>query len=53
MGRISYSQYSMWAQCPHRWKTAYVDGKREFTESIHMFEQNISTVTLRSDATSS
>ena len=25
----------MWAQCPHRWKTAYVDGKREFTESIH------------------
>jgi len=33
--RISYSQYSMWAQCPHRWKTAYVDGHREFTESIH------------------
>ena len=25
----------MWAQCPHRWKTAYVDGHREFTESIH------------------
>jgi len=25
----------MWSQCPHRWKTAYVDGKREFTESIH------------------
>ena len=35
MKKISYSQYSMWAQCPHRWKTAYVDGKREFTESIH------------------
>ena len=35
MKRISYSQYSMWAQCPHRWKTAYVDGHREFTESIH------------------
>ena len=32
---ISYSQYSMWAQCPHRWKTAYIDGKREFKESIH------------------
>jgi len=25
----------MWAQCPHRWKTAYVDDKREFKESIH------------------
>ena len=25
----------MWAQCPHRWKTAYIDGKREFKESIH------------------
>mgnify|MGYP003877201489 CR=1 FL=1 len=35
MKRISYSQYSMWAQCPHRWKTAYIDGHREFTESIH------------------
>ena len=35
MGRISYSQYSMWAQCPHRWKTAYIDGKREFSDSIH------------------
>jgi len=35
MKKISYSQYSMWAQCPHKWKTAYVDGKREFTESIH------------------
>ena len=35
MKNISYSQYSMWAQCPHRWKTAYIDGKREFKESIH------------------
>ena len=25
----------MWAQCPHRWKTAYIDGKREFSDSIH------------------
>ena len=32
---ISYSQYSLWAQCPHRWKTAYIDEKREFKESIH------------------
>lgn len=35
MKKISYSQYSMWAQCPHRWKTSYIDGEREFTESIH------------------
>ena len=35
MNKISYSQYSMWAQCPHRWKTAYIDDKREFKESIH------------------
>ena len=34
MKKISYSQYSMWAQCPHRWKTAYIDDKREFKESI-------------------
>ena len=32
---ISYSQYSIWAQCPHRWKTAYIDEKRKYSESIH------------------
>ena len=35
MKNISYSQYSLWAQCPHRWKTSYIDGKREFSDSIH------------------
>ena len=35
MKNISYSQYSMWAQCPHRWKTAYINEKREYSESIH------------------
>ena len=35
MKKISYSQYSMWSQCPHRWKTAYVDGIREYSDSIH------------------
>ena len=35
MKNISYSQYSMWAQCPHRWKTAYIDEKRKYSESIH------------------
>ena len=33
--KISYSQYSMWAQCPHRWKTAYIDEQREYSDSIH------------------
>ena len=32
---ISYSQYSMYAQCPHRWKLNYVDNLRTFTQSIH------------------
>ena len=25
----------MWAQCPHRWKTAYIEGNREFSDNIH------------------
>lgn len=32
---ISYSQYSMYAQCPKRWKLNYVDNLRTFTQSIH------------------
>jgi len=32
---ISYSQYSMYAQCPKRWKLNYVDNLREYTQSIH------------------
>ena len=32
---ISYSQYSIWAQCPYSWKTAYIDAKRKYSESIH------------------
>jgi len=32
---ISYSQYNLWSQCPFRWKLLYVDGLREFTDSIH------------------
>jgi len=35
LNKISYSQYSMWAQCPHRWKTAYIEGNREFSDNIH------------------
>ena len=32
---ISYSQYSMYAQCPKRWKLNYIDNLREYTQSIH------------------
>ncbi len=33
--RVSYSQYSMWSQCPHRWKLNYIDRLSTFTDSIH------------------
>ena len=32
---ISYSQFSMWAQCPFRWKLNYIYGYRQFTDNIH------------------
>ena len=35
MNNVSYSQYNLWSQCPFRWKLLYVDGLREFTDSIH------------------
>ena len=35
MKNISYSQYSQWATCPHRWKLLYIDDKREFAGNIH------------------
>ena len=35
MKNISYSQYSQWAVCPHRWKLLYIDDKREFAGNIH------------------
>jgi len=33
--KISYSQYSLWQQCPYQWKLQYVDGIRDYTDSIH------------------
>ena len=36
MARVSYSQYSMWASCPYKWKLNYVDGLSEFRNSINM-----------------
>ena len=35
MKKISYSQYSMWANCPHAWKLKYVDGHKLDDSSIH------------------
>ena len=33
--RISYSQYTMWANCPKAWQLKYVDGHRLDDSSIH------------------
>lgn len=35
MKKISYSQFSLYHQCPHRWKLDYVDGLRTYEQSIH------------------
>ena len=35
MKRISYSQYSQWAVCPHKWKLNYIDELRTFKGNIH------------------
>jgi len=32
---ISYSQYSMWVSCPHKWATTYKDNNKVFSDSIH------------------
>ena len=33
--KISYSQYSQWDVCPHKWKLNYIDKLSEFTDNIH------------------
>ena len=35
MARISYSQFSQWVQCPHKWKLQYIDGYGQFTDNIY------------------
>lgn len=35
--KVSYSQYSMWLNCPQEWKLAYVDKLRSDEPSIHLF----------------
>ena len=36
MGRISYSQMSMYGDCPLRWKLNYVDKVSMFEHNIHL-----------------
>lgn len=35
MAKVSYSQYTVWANCPHRWKLSYKDDLRQFTDNIN------------------
>jgi hypothetical protein len=32
---VSYSQFSMWAKCPHQWYLTYVEKKQPYQASIH------------------
>ena len=32
---VSYSQFSMWASCPHKWYLTYVENKQPYQASIH------------------
>ena len=36
MGRISYSQLSMFSECPERWKLNYIDKLRVFETNIYL-----------------
>ena len=32
---VSYSQFSLWEQCPYSWKLQYVDKALPFTDNIY------------------
>jgi len=34
--KVSFSQFSLWNQCPHKWKLTYVDKIKEDKPSIHL-----------------
>ena len=34
--KVSYSQYTMYANCPKQWKLNYMDGHRSFDPSLHL-----------------
>lgn len=33
--KVSFSQFSTYLQCPHKWRLEYIDGHRRYTPSIH------------------
>jgi RecB family exonuclease len=35
MKTVSYSQFSLYANCPHRWKLDYLDGLRKYEQTIN------------------
>ncbi len=35
MNKVSFSQYTTWANCPESWKLRYVDGHKIDDQSIH------------------
>ena len=35
MKTVSYSQFSLFLQCPHRWKLDYVEGQRTYEQNIN------------------
>lgn len=35
MKTVSYSQFSLYAQCPYRWKLDYLDNLRKFSQNIN------------------
>jgi len=40
MVRVSYSQYSMWNQCPYKWKLSYIDKIKDISSNIYMIFGN-------------
>ena len=32
---VSYSQFSMYSECPKKWSLQYVEGHKQFTSTIH------------------
>lgn len=34
--KVSYSQYTMYANCPHQWKLTYPDGNKNSDPSLHL-----------------
>lgn len=35
MKKVSYSQFSLYLNCPHRWKLDYIDGLRTYDQNIN------------------